>query len=58
MATPPVPTRLTGRTLMLTLGAVDYVANATSWLLTSEDADNDATTFYDAAQGGGRDWKL
>jgi hypothetical protein len=53
-------TRLKGAKLTLKLGtpAVDYYADVTSWLITSEDADKDVITFADVADGGGRQYLL
>ena len=58
MATPPIPKRITGKSLRLTIGDVDYQANVSSYSLESEDADDSALTFYDASLGGARDWTL
>lgn len=49
-------TRIKGKSLTLTIGAKDYAADATNIVLENEDADNDVTTFADAAAGGSKQW--
>lgn len=46
------------RLLTLTIGAVDYTAQISDCRLTSGESDSDFVTFFDAAQGGARDYKL
>lgn len=47
-------TRIKGSALALSIGGVDYWADATSVLLDNEEASSDVTTFADAAAGGAR----
>lgn len=49
-------TRIKGKSLTLTIGGTDYAADATNIVLENEDADNDVTTFADAAAGGAKQW--
>lgn len=52
----PSSTRIKGKSLTLKLGTTDYAIDATSVVLESEEADNDVTTFADAAAGAVRQW--
>lgn len=51
-------TRIKGRQLALQFDAEDYWADATACTLENEEADDDTTTFADAAEGGGRAYFL
>lgn len=48
--------RITGKSLSFKLGDTEYMADATNIVLENEDADNDVTTFADAAAGGTKQW--
>lgn len=48
------PARLKGDTLHLTIGTTELFLQATSVVLDNEEADADASTFADAAEGGAR----
>lgn len=52
----PTSRKIRGKKLTLTFGSTDYACDATSIVLESEEADDDATTFCDAQQGGARQW--
>lgn len=45
-----------GKDLSLLFGAQEVNVEATSIVLTNEEADNDAVTFYDLSQGGAVTW--
>jgi hypothetical protein len=49
-------TRIKANSLKLTIDGTDYYADFSSVVLQSEDASTDVTTFYDAAEGGRRDF--
>lgn len=46
-------TRIKGKALGLTIGTVDYWADLSNVVLDNEEAEDDVTTFADAAEGGG-----
>lgn len=45
-----------GKSLSITVGAVEYNMDLTSVVLQNEEADDDATTFADLADGGAVQW--
>lgn len=49
-------TRIKANALLLSIDGTDYWADFSSVVLQSEDASSDVNTFYDAAQGGRRDF--
>lgn len=53
-------TRIKGTKLKLVLGTpgTDYWADIVSYELSNDEAESDVVTFWDAAQGGAREYKL
>lgn len=50
--------RLKGKSIVFTVDGTDMTLDATSIVLTHEEADDDEVTFADAKAGGAFDWKL
>lgn len=50
--------RLKGKQIVFSVEGVSYVEDATSIVLTHEEADDDEVTFADAAAGGAYEWKM
>src|SRR5690606_24251128 len=48
--------RIKGRALSLEIDGVEYMADVTNVVLENEEAEDDVTTFADAATGGAVDW--
>lgn len=50
--------RIKGKSITFLVDDVEYNCDATSIVLTHEEADDDTVTFCDAAAGGAYEWKL